>query len=173
MVRVHFGLGETLEREIVLQKNLRTYDNVNKSTCHDRNDRKPDAYWKQNWRFNKVNNIIFFRVWKYVVINTWFYRLSISNVCGHSSVAVKNFYLLEDRKADVQAVETFTDILGSNYGSCNTSPISSQSPSTVILGSSNGSCNTSPISSQSSSYASMDPTKKTRLYYYFIYIYSR
>ena len=74
-------------------------------------------------------------------------------MCGHSSVAVKNFYLLEDRKADAEAVESFNDILGS-FESCDTSAKRCDSY-------------------QSPSYASMDPMKKTRLYYYFyIYIYN-
>lgn len=78
-----------------------------------------------------------------------FFRSSISSICGHSSMAVKDFYLLEDRKADVQAVEDFTTMVGSNYTSCDsdTSPIQ-------------------PMSCQSPSYASMDPAKKTRFFYY-------
>lgn len=79
-----------------------------------------------------------------------FFRSSISSICGHSSMAVKDFYLLEDRKADVQNVEDFNTIVGSNYTSCD----SDTSPSII-----------QSMSCQSPSYASMDPAKKTRFFY--------
>jgi hypothetical protein len=45
----------------------------------------------------------------------------VSSVCGHSAEVTKQFYLLEDRKADVLAVDRFSKMLSpsSEYESVN------------------------------------------------------